>query len=149
MGNDIGGIDSGFLVKSSRVTAIDVDTGRADDAVHAAGWNARSSQRVRPPLVLFARSSHQTVDDAGLPVTVIVNHLRSLSSFNSWDRRRAGAGQAQGAGRVLANLIQTRQDGEPSELIVSVGDYNAFQFSDGYRRCDRYESKGRPHRRSW
>jgi len=32
----------------------------------------------------------------------------------------------------LANLIQSRQTADPSERIVSVGDYNAFQFNDGY-----------------
>src|SRR5262249_476624 len=32
----------------------------------------------------------------------------------------------------LANLIQTRQTANPNERIISVGDYNAFQFNDGY-----------------
>ena len=32
----------------------------------------------------------------------------------------------------LANLIQSRQAADPTERIVSVGDYNAFQFNDGY-----------------
>ena len=32
----------------------------------------------------------------------------------------------------LANLIQARQTNDPTEKIISVGDYNAFQFNDGY-----------------
>jgi hypothetical protein len=32
----------------------------------------------------------------------------------------------------LANLIQSRQASDPNEHIVSVGDYNAYEFSDGY-----------------
>jgi hypothetical protein len=32
----------------------------------------------------------------------------------------------------LADLIQARQTADPAERIVSVGDYNAYQFSDGY-----------------
>ncbi len=32
----------------------------------------------------------------------------------------------------LANLIQARQAANPSERIVSVGDYNAFEVNDGY-----------------
>ncbi len=31
-----------------------------------------------------------------------------------------------------ANLIQARQVANPSEKIISVGDYNAFQFNDGF-----------------
>ncbi|MCA1601292.1 MAG: hypothetical protein LC776_06495, partial [Acidobacteria bacterium] len=41
------------------------------------------------------------------------------------NKRRAQA-------EFLANLIQSRQTGDPTENIISVGDYNAFQFNDGY-----------------
>ena len=32
----------------------------------------------------------------------------------------------------LANLVQSRQTADPNEHIVLVGDFNAFQFNDGY-----------------
>src|SRR5204862_2243270 len=32
----------------------------------------------------------------------------------------------------LANFIQARQSADPGERIISIGDYNAFQFNDGY-----------------
>ena len=129
-GNDIGGIDSGFLVKSSRVTAIDVtQEGLTTQFMQPDGMLAVLNDR--PPLVLRA-FIHQTVDDAGLPVTVIVNHLRSLSSINSATDGARVRAKRKAQAEFLANLIQTRQSANPSELIVSVGDYNAFQFSDGY-----------------
>ena len=31
----------------------------------------------------------------------------------------------------LANLIQARQTADPNEKLISIGDYNAFQFNDG------------------
>ncbi len=65
-------------------------------------------------------------------VTVIVNHLRSLSGVDDpvdghriRTKRRAQA-------EFLANLIQARQVADPSERLVVVGDLNAFAFNDGY-----------------
>src|SRR3546814_5292134 len=34
--------------------------------------------------------------------------------------------------RFLANLVQGRQVADPSEHIVVLGDFNAFEFNDGY-----------------
>ncbi len=68
-----------------------------------------------------------------LPVTVIVNHLRSLidvelSNATGARVRAKRAAQAE----FLANYIQSRQEANPAERIVLVGDFNAFQFNDGY-----------------
>jgi uncharacterized protein len=129
-GNDIGGIDSGFLVKSSRVTVVDVtQDGLTTQFVQPDGTLALLNDR--PPLVLRALM-HQTADDTGLPLTVIVNHLRSLSSINSATDGARVRAKRKAQAEFLANLIQARQSANPSELIVSVGDYNAFQFNDGY-----------------
>ncbi len=62
---------------------------------------------------------------------MIANHLRSLSDVSAATpaglyartKRRLQA-------EFLANLIQEHQ--VPGEHVVSVGDYNAFQFNDGY-----------------
>src|SRR5262249_24254374 len=80
----------------------------------------------RPPLVLVAtvRSTFN--------VTVIVNHLRSLSGIDDpLDGPRVRA-KRRAQAEFLANLIQTRQAANANEQILSVGDYNAFQFNDGY-----------------
>ena len=85
----------------------------------------------RPPLMLRA-----TVD--GYAITVIVNHLRSFIGIESTlpdglttegnrvrQKRKAQA-------EFLANLVQARQVADPAERIVLAGDFNAFQFNDGY-----------------
>jgi hypothetical protein len=35
-------------------------------------------------------------------------------------------------GEFLADLLQTLQTGNPGVAVMSIGDYNAYQFSDGY-----------------
>jgi hypothetical protein len=73
-------------------------------------------------------------------VTVIVNHMRSLNGLddtapgsNGWptegDRVRNKRGQQA---MFLANLVHTRQVANPAERIVLIGDFNAFEFNDGY-----------------
>jgi len=143
-GNDIGGIDVGFLVKTvvvygatPRVTVNEV----VQEGLTTTFPNPDSSTSLlndRPPLRLMAVINHPA--GPAFPVTVIVNHLRSLSDVdstvpgdNGWptdgDRVRA---KRRAQAEFLANLIQARQTADPSEHIISVGDYNAFQFNDGY-----------------
>ena len=75
---------------------------------------------------------------ATFPLQVIVVHQRSLNGVGSLDpsgsttegarvraKRRAQA-------EDLADLIQDRQVANPAERIVVVGDFNAFEFNDGY-----------------
>src|SRR4030095_16841653 len=128
-GNDIGGIDVGLLVKSPRVSVVDVTQfGKATTYVEPGGASALLNDR--PPLVL--RAIVNSASQPPSPVTVIVNHLRSLSGVDDpadGDRVRA---KRRAQAEYLANLIQARQAGGPTERIVSVGDYNAFQFNDGY-----------------
>ena len=84
----------------------------------------------RPPFVLEARVLH-----IGTPVTVVLNHLRSLIDVESTDpigstgltvgervreKRRLQA-------EDLADLVMSRID----ENLVVVGDLSAFEFSDG------------------
>ncbi|HEX7833738.1 MAG TPA: IPTL-CTERM sorting domain-containing protein, partial [Thermoanaerobaculia bacterium] len=58
---------------------------------------------------------------------------RSLNGVDTDDAsgqriRAKRAAQAE----YLANLVQTRQTSDPTERIVLVGDFNAFEFHDGY-----------------
>jgi hypothetical protein len=62
---------------------------------------------------------------------VIVNHLRSLSGLEDADGGRIRA-KRRAQAEYLATLIQTRQVANPTERIVALGDFNAFQFNDGY-----------------
>jgi uncharacterized repeat protein (TIGR01451 family) len=128
-GNDIGGIDVGFLVKTPRVNVISVtQVGKTTTYVDPDGGLALLNDR--PSLVLVA--TVQPPSGVAFPVTVIVNHLRSLSGVDDpADGARVRA-KRRAQAEFLANYIQSRQSADPNEHIVSVGDYNAFQFNDGY-----------------
>jgi len=128
-GNDVGGIDVGFLVKASRVTVIDV-TQFGKTTMYTEPGGAMALLNDRPPLVL--RATITAPDTSLFPITVIVNHLRSLSGVDDpldGDRVRT---KRRAQAEFLANLIQARQTADPNEHIISVGDYNAFEFNDGY-----------------
>jgi hypothetical protein len=136
-GDDPGGIDVGFLVKASRVTVVSV----VQEGKTATFVNPQNGQpellNDRPPLVLEALVQGPL---GMLPVTVVVNHLRSLNEIDQdtcsplpcvTDGPRVRAKRLAQA-EFLATLIQNRQLANPGERIVSVGDYNAFQVNDGY-----------------
>ena len=147
-GNDVGGIDVGFLVRTAPVVGpAGVSTPRV--TVVAVVQELAASRLVnpdgstdllndRPPLRLMAVVNHAA--GGKFPVTVIVNHLRSLGGVgdtapgsNGWatngDRVRA---KRQRQAEDLARLVQRRQQADPTERIVLVGDFNAFEFNDGF-----------------
>jgi hypothetical protein len=128
-GNDIGGIDSGFLIKQARVIVVDVTQEGLTTTFVDPTDGSNDLLNDRPPLIL--RASVLGPLGSSQPVTVIVNHLRSLSGVDGADGQRIRAKRAAQA-EYLASLIQARQTSNPAERIVSVGDYNAFPFSDGY-----------------
>jgi uncharacterized repeat protein (TIGR01451 family) len=123
--------DIGFLVNLARVTVTSEPVQLFRDATFEL-CGVTDVLFDRPPFVLEA-SFH------GTPVTVILNHLRSLIDVNAnttpfrpapctetvgsrvREKRRLGAEQ-------LADAIELRQD----ENLVVLGDMNAFEFSDGY-----------------
>ena len=130
-GNDIGGIDVGFLVKTPKVGVIDVTQYGKDTTYIDPNTNTPALLNDRPPLVLRANVT-QTGSQVALPVTVIVNHLRSLSNVDDpVDGPRVRA-KREAQAEYLANLIQGFQNATPAVYLVSIGDYNAFQFNDGY-----------------
>jgi hypothetical protein len=135
-GNDVGGIDVGFLVKTARVTVVDVvQVGLTTTYINPNNGQSEILND-RPPLRLRA-----TVLDAQsnpFAFTVYVNHLRSLNGID--DETPDGTGTAGGRVRAkrraqaefLANEVQSRQTSDPNERIIVLGDFNAFQVNDGY-----------------
>ncbi len=115
-GNDPGGIDVGYLVKSTTVIVHRVEAvGR--EAVFTAPHGSRERIFDRPPFLL-------TAEVGGFRFLVINNHLRSLISIEElrvMAKRRAQA-------EYLASLVQANH-GTP---LAVIGDLNAFEFSDGY-----------------
>jgi predicted extracellular nuclease len=142
-GNDQGGINVGFLVSNrslgptNRVEVLEV-TQFGKNTVLNNPDSSTSLLNDRPPLMLRAVVHHQNGET--YPVTVFVNHLRSLNGVG--DAGPASGGWANENARVstkraqqavfLANLVEARQAADPNEHIVLLGDFNAFEFNDGY-----------------
>ena len=78
-GNDVGGIDVGLLVKTSRVTVIGVSQ-FGKDTIFTSEGTVAVLLNDRPPLVLECAVDLDWGD--ALPLMVIVNHLRSMSSLS-------------------------------------------------------------------
>lgn len=153
-GNDVGGIDVGFLVKTTAVrgatprVAVAAVTQFGKDVLLACpdGSDNLSNDRLndRPPLLLEATIT--APNGASEDVTVIVNHLRSLNGIEEETPASAGlcAGsnfassgervrqKRQQQAEFLAELVQARQLADATENIVLVGDFNAFEFNDGW-----------------
>ena len=129
-GNDVGGIDVGFLAKSSRVSVVDVTQEGKDTTYINPNNNQPELLNDRPSLVLRAEVLRSGAPS--FPVTVIANHLRSLSGIDSPTDGNRVRTKRRAQAEFLAKLVQERQTASPAERIVLVGDFNAFQFSDGY-----------------
>lgn len=145
-GNDIGGIDVGFLVKTARVTVHSVTQIELAGCDHVTPSTCNNYTNPndgsldilndRPPLVLIA-SIPRTAGGL-LGFTVIANHLRSLNGID--DSTADGSGTVGARVRekrrkqaeFLANYTQDRQAANPNEKIITLGDMNAFRVNDGY-----------------
>lgn len=141
-GNDVGGIDVGFLVKAAevgagiaRVEVIDVTQHGKDTTWIDPSTNAPSLLNDRPPLQLDAVVHY--ADGREFPVSVIAVHQRSLNDVDSeepsgpttlGDRVRQ---KRQKQAEYLADLIQDMQAADAQRRIVVLGDFNAFDFNDG------------------
>lgn len=142
-GNDVGGINVGFLVSTrsvgsvARVEVLEV-TQFGKDTLLSNPDGSTSLLNDRPPLMLRAIVHHES--GATYPVTTFVNHLRSLNGVgdagpasSGWptENARVSTKRAQQA-LFLANLVEARQTADANERIVLLGDFNAFEFNDGY-----------------
>ena len=122
-GNDIGGIDVGFLVRST--VEMDEITQYGKDINFVYGTYDRPLND-RPPLLFKGRV---IADGSNFPIQVLVVHNRSLSNVDSSERvRLKRLAQAQ----FVANIVQDIQSVDPDVNLVVTGDFNAYQFSDGY-----------------
>ena len=141
-GNDIGGIDVGFLVRTDRhndAPRVRVDSVRqyGADTLMPNPNGSSSILNDRPPFVLDAVVNFD--DGREYPVTVIVVHHRSLSGVQDDSAGSAGwattgdrvRGKRQAQAKYLADLIQTKQAEDAQRQIVVLGDFNAFEFNDG------------------
>lgn len=122
--------DVGYLVDTSRVQVNSVTQRNATETYINPNNGQPELLNDRPPLVLDAN-----VEPAGanVRVIVIVNHLRSFIDIETvtgeGPRVRA---KRKAQAESLAALVQEYQTNNPTTSVISVGDYNAYQFNDGY-----------------
>ncbi len=129
LANDGTGINTGFLVKSTRVTTVKAEQFGLTTTFTNAGGN-QAILNDRTPLVLHA-GIKRGGSAPDYPVTVISVHQRSL--INVDDPTSTGATvrlKREAQAEYLASLIQSYQ--AAGEHVVTVGDYNSFEFSDGF-----------------
>ena len=124
-GNDVGGINVGYLTRDDTISVNFIDQFGEALLLSFDG----SLLYDRPPLILDA-------DYIGgsdpFPITVINVHQRSLSGIDDpTDGERVRTKRFEQAFE-LSVFIQSIQDTEPGDHIVVTGDFNAFQFTDGY-----------------
>jgi predicted extracellular nuclease len=121
-GNDIGTIDSGFLVRDT--VEVDAVTQIGRDEIFDFDMSALHD---RPPLLLEGRVG------GDFQIKVMVVHNRSLSGVedpgsNGNRVRLKRLTQAQS----IAATVQEMQANDPDVRLVVVGDFNAFEFTDGF-----------------
>ena len=116
-GNDIGTIDVGFLVRDN-VQVLAVTQLGKDELLSVDG----SPLHDRPPLLLDATVNNR------FPISVMVLHMRSLGGIEGERTQRKRYEQALS----VATKVQDIQTANPDVNLLVVGDFNAFEFTDGY-----------------
>jgi len=120
-GNDIGGIDVGFLVRKWRVWVWSVEQLGADETYVNPNDGLLDLLHDRPPLLLKGWSGF-------LPINVMVVHNRSLNGIDTERVQVKRLEQAQS----IARKVQDIQSRHRKRNLVVLGDFNAFEFTDGY-----------------
>ncbi len=123
-GNDIGTIDVGFLVRKWRVFFPRVEQLGADETYLLPDTQELDLLHDRPPLVLHGWAGF-------MPISVMVVHNRSLGGIDGSDGERVRAKRFEQA-QSIAQKVQDLQGSYRSRNLIVVGDFNAFEFSDGY-----------------
>lgn len=124
-GNDGRGIDVGFLVKSSKIKVL--ETKQLAKDVEMERQPGEPHLFDRPPFMLRAEVIDASAKEP-FTFTTIVVHLKSYNGITEarvQNKRRLEA-------EWLANFVAERYKADPAERMILVGDFNAFQFHDGY-----------------
>lgn len=123
-GNDPRGIDSGFLVKSTRVKVLETKQYGRDEKFQQPVSKNEIFLNDRPPFLLRAAIGN-------FEFTVIVNHLKSFNGYNDEKDAPNVRMKKKLQAEYLAKLVAERSKANPNERIALIGDFNAYQFNDG------------------
>lgn len=136
LGSGTGTQNVGFLVKSSRINVVSHGQVLATETFLDPTSGATALVHDRPPYVVQATA--RAAGGPEFPFTAIVVHNRSLIDVDN----DTAVGSATEGARVrrkrqaqaesIAAFVQSRQLANPAERIAMLGDYNAFEFNDGY-----------------
>ena len=118
------GFDVGFLVRDT----VNVESLEQIGANAIFGYDG-SLLNDRPPLVLEA--SRPGID-APFAFTVVVVHQRSLNGIEDPGTGERVRRKRHEQALWLARWLQQRQAARPDERLIVAGDFNAFEFTDGY-----------------
>jgi len=129
-GNDIGSIDVGFLVRRWRVWFPRVEQLGADETYINPNDGLPDILHDRPPLVLKAWTGF-------VRMNVMVVHNRSLNGIDTNRVQVKRLEQAQSIARMVQDLQGSgdrhhKGHHRRTPGLVVVGDFNAFEFTDGY-----------------
>jgi hypothetical protein len=123
-GNDVGGIDVGFLVRAG--VQVDAVTQLGADEIFAFDGTLLHD---RPPLLLEGAFTGGVSDQ---PIAAMVVHQRSLNGIDHpVDGPRVRQKRLEQALSV-AEKVQAFQTAHPATPLVVLGDFNAYEFTDGY-----------------
>ncbi len=130
-GNDIRGIDVGYLVKSTKVKVLKTEQLGKDVNLETEGANPNEKLYDRPPFLLMAEVNDAKTDQK-FDFTVIVNHFKSYGGIDDPKDGDRVRNKRRLQAEWLANFIAERAKTEPNERLLVTGDFNAFQFDDGF-----------------
>jgi predicted extracellular nuclease len=116
-GNDVGGINVGFLVRSYVQVSAVTQLGAAELLTFDG-----SLLHDRPPLLL------EGTMNGVFPISVMVLHMRSLGGIETVRTQQKRYEQAMS----VAQKVQDIQTANPDVNLVVIGDFNAFEFTDGF-----------------
>ncbi len=130
-GNDIRGIDSGFLVKTSKVKTVETKQLAKDEKLVTEGAQSFEKLFDRPPFLLRAEVVDAKTNQT-FAFTTIINHFKSYRGIDDPKDGNRVQNKRRLEAEWLAKFIAERAVANPTERLIVVGDFNAFQFNDGY-----------------
>jgi hypothetical protein len=131
-GNDLGTIDVGFLVRDTVHVDAVTQLGKFETYVNPITLED-DILHDRPPLLLEARYPAANVDDDSdvFKFSVLGVHNRSLSGIEGPEALRVKVKRLEQA-QSIAALAEDRQGPKGNKRFMVIGDFNAFEFSDGF-----------------
>jgi len=126
-GNDIGGIDVGFLTRDNITVDAIAQVDPAATFINPITDEANILHD-RPPLLLEGSSE---LEFGTFPIAVMAVHNRSLSGIDGSEGLRVRLKRLLQA-ESIAMKVQDLQTADANVRLVVTGDFNAFEFTDGY-----------------